>query len=153
MNQSPQPEPREADQACLNGKVLKWTLPVVEPGSNRPMPQLKRLRLPQGELAQLYDGPEGIQYIALMELRAGAVRGNHYHNVKQEWFYVCQGEVLLKVADPTSRLAESIVVRPGDLVFIPPGIAHSMHTVQPGHALEFAQVPFNSSDSQPFPLD
>lgn len=116
------------------------------------MPRLKRLQLPQGELAQIHDGPDGMRYIAFVELRAGAVRGNHFHKVKQEWFYVCQGEVLLKVGDPASDARETIPVRAGDLVFIPPGVAHSISTVRPGHALEFAPTQFDASDSQPFTL-
>ena len=84
----------------LAGKVSKWTLPVVE---QPPSPlKLKRLLLPQGELANIYDAEEGIRFLTFLELRAGSVRGNHCHKVKEEFFYVIQGEVALLVQDVES---------------------------------------------------
>ena len=151
-NESGKPDPQSFDETFLGGRVLKRTLPVLERSSSGPMPSLKRLLLPQGELAQIHDDAEGMRYIAVVELRAGAVRGNHFHNVKQEWFYVCQGEVSLKVAHPPSGVRETIPVRAGDLVFIPAGVAHSIRTLQPGHALEFAPTQFDPADVQPFTL-
>src|SRR5215813_11994312 len=93
--------------ALLGGKVTKRPLPIVAPSSTPDSHTLKRLMLPQGELAQLYDGDEGIRYIAQIELQAGSVRGNHYHKVKQEWVYVISGELTLIVEDLESKARES----------------------------------------------
>lgn len=134
----------------LAGKVLKWSLPVVE-GPTGPY-SLKRLLLPQGELARIYDADEGMRFIAVIELRAGTVRGNHYHKAKEEFVYVIQGEVLLLLQDPESKARDTVPLQTGDLVFIQTGIAHAMQTVKAGQAIEFSKTRFDPDDSYRFPL-
>jgi quercetin dioxygenase-like cupin family protein len=141
------------ESTFLGGKVLKRTLPVIQGVPSGETVRVKRLLLPQGELAQVFDGPEGMQYLALVELRAGATRGNHYHKVKQEWLYIFQGEVVLTVAELDSPAREQIPLRAGDLAFIPAGTAHAIRTVHPGQALEFAVARFDAADVYPFRLD
>src|SRR5208283_1863182 len=68
----------------LSGKVVKWSLPALEPPFAPDAPALKRLLLPQGELAQVYDAEDAVRYIACLDLLAGTVRGNHYHKAKRE---------------------------------------------------------------------
>src|ERR1051325_6336404 len=102
----------------LGGKVKKESLPIVQPSSTPDSRTLKRLMLPQGELAQFYDGDEGIRYIAQIELQAGSVRGNHFHKIKNEWVYMMSGEVTLIVEDLDSRVQESEKLSAGDLAFI-----------------------------------
>jgi quercetin dioxygenase-like cupin family protein len=129
----------------LAGKVRKFSLPVVE-GAMGPF-GCKRLLLPQGELARIYDDEEGMRFIAYLELRAGAVRGNHYHHRKAEWVYIVQGEIELLLLDPQTNARDTAPLRTGDLAFIPTGVAHAMRTVQPGHALEFSPSRFDPEDS------
>src|SRR5438445_5827047 len=110
----------------LGGKVRKQALPIVHPPSAPESPTLKRLMLPQGELAQFYDGEEGIRYIAQIELQAGSVRGNHYHKVKREWVYMMSGEVTLIVEDLESKVRETALLLAGDLAFIQTGVVHAL---------------------------
>src|SRR5438874_13447618 len=116
----------------LGGKVIKRTLPAVQPSSTPDSRTLKRLMLPQGELAQFYDGDQGIRYIAQIELQAGSIRGNHYHKVKQEWVYLISGEVNLMVEDLESKAREAAVLQAGDLVFIKTGIVHALQVTKSG---------------------
>ena len=134
----------------LGGQVRKWSLPIVEGGSGPFEP--KRLMLPQGELAWLYNADDGIRYIACLELRAGTVRGNHYHLRKEEWVYVIQGELELLLQDRATQARETVPLRTGDLAFIPTGVAHAMRAVQSGHAVEFSSSRFEPSDSYRFPV-
>ena len=131
--------------AFLAGKVLKFTLPVVD-GPVGPF-GCKRLLLPQGELARIYDAEEGLRFIAYIELRAGGVRGNHYHLRKAEWVYVIQGALELCLLDPQTNARDSVPLVSGELAFVPAGIAHAMRTVQPGHAIEFSSTRFDPEDS------
>jgi mannose-6-phosphate isomerase-like protein (cupin superfamily) len=142
----------ESISACLSGKVCKRTLPQFEvpPGPNAPA--LKRLLLPQGELAQLHDGDEPIQYLAFIELRAGTVRGNHFHKFKKEYCYILQGEILLVVEDTESKSRESLQLVAGQLVTILPGVAHSLRVVKSGQAIEFSPLRFDRTDTYPYPL-
>jgi hypothetical protein len=140
------------DSSFLNGKVLKRSLPELHLPLGPDAPVLKRLMLPQGELAQFYDAEEGIRYLAFIELRPGQVRGNHYHKVKEELVYVIRGEVLLSVADIDSQACAFVELRTGDLAVIRISIAHSYRTVERGQAIEFSSSRFDPADIHRFPL-
>jgi len=132
----------------LEGKVLKRSLPVFHhpPLVNATGP--KRLLLQQGELAHFYDGQQGLRYVAFIELRQGAVRGNHWHNTKEEQIYVISGELLLVAQDRDSGSQVAVNLKSGDLATIAPGVAHALKTVQAGQAIEFATTQFDAADTQ-----
>lgn len=115
-------------------------------------PAVKRLLLPQGELAQFYDADEPVRYLAFIELREGGARGNHYHKIKEEWVYLIQGEVQLVVEDIESKVREVVPLQTGDLAIIQPGVAHVLRTIRPGQAVEFSKVRFDPADIHRFPL-
>jgi uncharacterized RmlC-like cupin family protein len=132
--------------SLLGGKVTKRVLPLVQPSATTDSRILKRLMLPQGELAQFYDGDEGIRYIAQIELQAGSVRGNHYHKIKQEWIYMMSGEVMLLVEDLESKARECTLLTVGDLLFIQTGVVHALQVTKSGHAIEFSTSRFDPAD-------
>ena len=139
--------------AFLSGKVLKRSLPVVQNPADAGALATKRLLLPQGELTQFYDADDPVHYIALLELRAGSTRGNHYHKVKEEWLYVIRGELDLLVGDVHSNARATVPLAAGDVVILNPGIAHALRTVMPGHCIEFSKCRFDPADTFRFPLD
>jgi hypothetical protein len=136
----------------LDGKVVRQSLPAIPVPVGADVPKLKRLMLPQGELAQIYDADEGIRYMAVIELRPDNARGNHYHKIKVEWVYVTAGEVLLVVEDVESRRRESVPMRAGDLAVIQTGIAHALRVTAPGEAIEFSGARFDAADIYRYPL-
>jgi uncharacterized RmlC-like cupin family protein len=135
-----------SETSLLGGKVTRRTLPLVQPSSTPDSRTLKRLLLPQGELAQFYDGDDGIRYIAQIELQVGSVRGNHFHKVKQEWVYMMSGEVNLIVEDLESKARETILLLPGDLAFIQTGVVHALQVTKSGQAIEFSTSRFDPAD-------
>jgi quercetin dioxygenase-like cupin family protein len=141
-----------ADAEYLAGKVLKWSLPVISGRPGPEAPTLKRLLLPQGELAQVHDSDDSIRYMAVIEVRSGSARGNHYHKVKEEKIYVLQGELLVLVEDSQTRERATVPLQMGDLLLIQTGIAHLLRTVQPGQAIEFSSARFNPADIFPYSL-
>jgi len=141
-----------AEEKFLQGKVIKYRLAVVDPSAPN-KPALKRLMLPQGELSQFYDAEEGIRYIAYIELRPGAERGNHYHKAKEEYIYVIKGGVELFVEEIQTGEKAMIPMVSGDLAFIRPEIAHALRTTEPGSALEFSPVRFDPADTHRFALE
>ncbi len=130
----------------LAGRVTKTSLPVAEPGVPG-APLLKRLLLPQGALAQVYDGDEGIRYLAWLELRSGTVRGNHVHRRKHEYFYLIAGEVELAVLDGNTGERSVLTVVAGDLVYLAAGVAHAYRPLTDGEAVEFSPVRFDPADT------
>src|SRR2546430_2302575 len=130
------------ESTFLNGRVIKQSLAVIQGRPASDAPRVKRLLLAQGELAQIYDADEGIRYLAFVELRIDAVRGNHYHQVKDEVIYVIQGEILLVVEDIVTKDRESFRLQTGDLAVIPVRIAHGFRTIVSGQAVERSTTRF-----------
>lgn len=141
-----------SEHALLGGRVTLQRLPWFEGVPPAEAPVLKRVDLPQGEIAQIHQGSPGMGYIAWVELRAGGVRGNHVHERKIEHLYLVAGEVDLGLEDRESRERTVVRLHPGDRVVIPPGVAHAVRTVQPGHLVEFAPEPLAPGDTLPWPL-
>jgi len=134
----------------LGGRVWKRSLPVVLGPPPPDAPLLKRLRLDQGELAHFWNGEEPIRYLAALELRAGSVRGGHYHLRKREQLYVISGQISVLVEDTGSRRREAMVLQTGDLAMMDTRIAHIYHITEAGRAVEFSSSPFDASDVCPW---
>ena len=141
-----------SENAFLNGKVIKRSLPTVEPQNAPGSPTLKRLLLPQGELAQFFDGEEPVRYLAYIELRSGNARGNHFHKSKDEWIYMLSGEAVLWVEDVETRQQDKLSLKVGDLAFVRTGVAHAIHVVQSGQAIEFSSARFDARDIYKYPI-
>ncbi|MHC1768495.1 MAG: cupin domain-containing protein [Verrucomicrobiia bacterium] len=153
MNQE---QRRSADPSAtvtaLSGKITRCTLPAFDKPQGPDAPRLKRLLLPQGELAQMHDGDEPILYLAFIELRDGTVRGNHFHKSKKEYVYMLEGEVLLVAEDIESKTRETLRLEAGQLAVILPGVAHAMQVVKPGGAIEYSPARFDAEDTYRYPV-
>lgn len=134
------------DITLFSGKVQQHRLTVYDGKPPADAPPIKRLVLPQGELAQFLDSDEPVRYGAYLELAEGGVRGNHYHDVKEEQIYVIAGELELVVEEVATGRRETLSMPAGSLTQIKAGIAHAFRTVQPGHAIELAQTRFTPGD-------
>lgn len=130
----------------FDGRLRKLSLPVFHgpPPADAPAP--KRLLLAQGELANFYDRPEGIRYLAFLELRKGVIRGNHFHRKKIELLYLISGRLLLGAKENGNGELLSIQMEAGDLVTIEPGICHAFAPQEAGRAVEFSPGMFDSTD-------
>ena len=135
------------ENTFLNGKVRTRSLPAFELPLAPDAPTVKRLLLPQGELAQFYDCEEGVRYIASIELKAGSVRGNHYHKIKREYVYLLSGQVLFVFVNLETGAREEIELAGGSLAFIEPGIAHALDVKESGMAVEFSPNRFDVGDT------
>lgn len=140
------------ETSFLGGKVIKKTLPQISGASRPDAPTLKRLILPQGELAQFYDSDQGIRYMAMIELHPGKVRGNHYHEVKEELVYVIEGKTELLVQDVENKADALITLEAGDLAIIQVKTAHALRPLERGRAIEFSPARFDLADIQRYPL-
>ena len=141
-----------SETTILNGRGRKQSLPVVEPQNAAGSPTLKRLLLPQGELAQFFDGDEAIRYLAYIELRSGSARGNHFHKVKEEWIYLLSGEAMLLLEDIETKEQGILPLKVGDVAFVQTGIAHAIQVVQSGQAIEFSSARFDAQDIYKYPI-
>lgn len=136
----------------LCGRVRRQALPVLTDPRLVAASARKRIDLPQGELAQVYSDAVGIHYLACVELSGSLPRGNHYHHHKEEWIYVMRGKLRLVVENVESRERETLECPAGDLVVVSPGIAHAVHVLEPGLAVEFSPQEFDPGDVVRYPM-
>ncbi|MHB9132652.1 MAG: hypothetical protein ACYDBB_16405 [Armatimonadota bacterium] len=134
-------------RTLLQGKVTITPLPTFTPPAQPDAAMAKRLMLPNGELAQVYNSETPIHLLAYLEFPADVIRGGHYHRTRQEHLYLMRGEVALTVLDLETGTIERTHVREGDFVRIAPGTAHIYQTITPGHAIEFSGALFDPEDT------
>ncbi len=133
-------------ETLFEGKVLVRQLPEFQGAQSATAPASKRLQLPQGELAQVWNSPEGARYIAAIELRPGAIRGNHFHRSKFEMVYVIRGTARFIFEELQTGKRAAILARAGCLVQVQPQVAHAIVAESEGWALEFSPGLYNPED-------
>ena len=111
-----------------------------------------RLQFPNGELAVLGDGENVVRHLSYVELKQGMGRGNHFHKLRHEYFYLITGEVDVIAEQLSNKERANTVIRGGDLVFINPEIAHVFIPRVAGHAIEYAAEQFDPGDVYRYPL-
>ena len=74
----------------------------------------------RGSLVQLIH--EGYRQIIVVTSRAGVERGNHFHRLNREGFYVVDGAFLLEVS--FEGKSESYEFKKGDMFIIEPFVMH-----------------------------
>lgn len=73
--------------------------------------------------------------VSISRSRKGVIRGNHYHNTKNEKFYVIQGEAVIKLRNILDDKIISYYVSGEkiEIVDIPPGYTHSIENLTKGN--------------------
>jgi mannose-6-phosphate isomerase-like protein (cupin superfamily) len=139
------------DRSFFGGRTTVKSLLVTDRPADR-AEICARLSSPRGELAVLTDGSTPIRHLCYVELRAGKVRGNHFHKLRYEYFYVIAGNLAVELRNLRTDESASVELRPGDMLFIKPGVAHALNPLNDGHALEYAAEAFNLADVYPLQL-
>jgi len=129
----------------FEGQVRVQTLTRTENPRTRDDFQA-RILSPNGELAVLSPENATIRHLGYLQLKPGLVRGNHFHKLRHESFYMISGEVEMQLEELSSGKKETIIIREGDMVLIDPGIAHAFLPLSEGQAVEFAPEPFDQAD-------
>lgn len=66
----------------------------------------------------------------------------HYHNIKDETFYIQSGKILLKYSESDEQLFETIL-NPGDSFHIKKGLRHQMIALEDTELFEFSTEHFD----------
>lgn len=90
---------------------------------------------------------EGMCFITYLEFPKGKIKGNHYHNSKEENMVVIKGKVKAKyyLPDDLEKKIE-IILEEGDLVTILPGCAHAYKSDEGCSVIEFSKQKYNNND-------
>jgi len=138
-------------QSFFGGRATVKSLLVTDTPANR-AEVLARLQSPRGEMAVLTDGTTPLHHLSYLELRPAMLRGNHFHKLRHEFFYLIHGELTLVLSDIATGERASAKMRAGDLAYITPGIAHVLNPTTAGHSVEYAAEPFDLTDVYPHQL-
>ena len=72
---------------------------------------------------------EQFEHATIIRSRAGAVRGNHYHERTWQWVFVLSGSIRYVVGLPSGE-TDSGVIRPNDLLLTEPMESHALETLE-----------------------
>ena len=91
----------------------------------------------RGKIMDLLDD-EIILHVGMLTSRADSIRGNHYHKKAKQFNYIIKGTIELTTWDPTdpNPLPDVAILRKGDFVSIPAGIAHTMKALEDSEFLD-----------------
>jgi mannose-6-phosphate isomerase-like protein (cupin superfamily) len=100
----------------------------------------------KGEFVQISYGEE-IWHLALFELKAGYWRGRHYHERKDESFYVVRGAIRAVCMDMDSGLKEEYMIGPGDKMRIRPRCGHIFYGLEDALVVEYSPQKYDKGDA------
>lgn len=108
----------------------------------------KRWEEERGEFAQIsYREPIG--HLAVFQIREGFFRGNHFHEKKEEIFYIIRGRIRAIFQDVKSCESEEHVLAQGQKIRIQPGCAHIFHGLEDTLVVEFSPQFYDERDNHP----
>ena len=106
----------------------------------------KRWEDGKGEFVQI-SYREDIGHVAFFELKKGEFRGNHYHEKKEEVFYVISGKIRAVFADiDTSERQEQILTK-GNKLQLPIRIGHIFHGLENATVVEYSPQYYDKEDA------
>jgi len=122
-------------------KVVIEKLPSQKEG-----PGAKRWVEERGEFVQIAYQEE-IHHLALFEIRRGFVRGNHYHQKKEEIFYIVRGKLKALFMDMDSLQRKEKILKKGDKIRIKPFCGHMFHGLEDTLVVEYSPQIYEIEDN------
>ncbi|MCA1809551.1 MAG: cupin domain-containing protein [Lentisphaerae bacterium] len=107
-------------------------------------------------MAQILNDTMSVRHLVYWDLNsdeAGAMRGNHYHRLKTEQYYILKGKLDLLLLDPETGERAVRPVNAGDRITVAPGVAHAFRSRGYAQVLEFSPDPYDASDTVPCPAE
>jgi dTDP-4-dehydrorhamnose 3,5-epimerase-like enzyme len=106
----------------------------------------KRWEEERGEFIQIaYQ--EVIKHLAAFEIRKGFSRGNHYHEKKEEVFYVFQGKIKASFMDMDTLQKEERVLEKGDKIRVKTRCGHLFYSLEDTVVIEYSPQVYDQGDN------
>ena len=106
----------------------------------------KRWEEERGEFVQI-SYKEEIRHLAVFEIRKGFSRGSHYHETKEEIFYVVSGKMRALLMDMDTLQKEEYILEKGDKIRLKPRCGHIFYGLEDTLVVEYSPQVFNMEDS------
>ena len=106
----------------------------------------KRWEEERGEFVQVaYE--EAIRHLAAFEIRKGFSRGDHYHEKKEEIFYIFQGRIKVSFLDMDTLQKEERILEKGDKIRVKPRCGHLFYGLEDTVVIEYSPQVYDKEDS------
>ena len=122
-------------------KVLIERLPVT-----KDVPGEKRWEEERGAFVQIMYREEA-RHLAIFEIRKGFSRGSHYHNRKEEIFYLFRGKLRALFVDMDTSEKEERIVETGDKIRLKPRCGHTFYGLEDTLVVEYSLQFYEKGDS------
>lgn len=106
----------------------------------------KRWEEERGEFVQI-SYKEEIWHLAVFEIRKGFSRGSHYHEAKEEIFYVVSGKMKALFLDMDTLQKEEYILEKGDKIRMKPRCGHIFYGLEGTLVVEYSPHVYNKEDS------
>ena len=114
--------------------------------NTKEIPGAKRWEEERGEFVQIaYQ--EGMYHLAVFEIRKGFSRGNHYHEKKEEIFYVFEGKIKASFIDMDSLEKEERILEKGDKIRVQPRCGHLFYGLENTFVIEYSPQVYDKEDN------
>jgi dTDP-4-dehydrorhamnose 3,5-epimerase-like enzyme len=114
--------------------------------NTKEIPGAKRWEEERGEFVQIaYQ--EGMYHLAAFEIRKGFSRGNHYHEKKEEIFYVFEGKIMASFIDMDSLEKEERILEKGDKIRVQPRCGHLFYGLENTLVIEYSPQVYDKEDN------
>ena len=90
---------------------------------------------------------ETMQHLAAFEIRKGFSRGDHYHERKEEIFYVFRGKIKASFLDMDTLQREERILEKGDKIRVKPRCGHLFHGLEDTMVIEYSPQVYDREDS------
>jgi len=122
-------------------KVFFEKLPLT-----REIPGAKRWEEEKGEFVQAAYQEE-MRHLAVFEIRKGFFRGNHYHEKKEEIFYIFRGKIRVIWMDMDTFQKGERILEKGDKLRLKPRCGHIFTALEDTLVVEYSPQVFDPTDS------
>jgi dTDP-4-dehydrorhamnose 3,5-epimerase-like enzyme len=106
----------------------------------------KRWEEERGEFVQI-SYKEEIWHLAVFGIRKGFSRGSHYHEAKEEIFYVVSGKMRALFLDMDTLQKEEYILEKGDKIRMRPRCGHIFYGLEDTLVVEYSPHVYNKEDS------
>jgi len=125
----------------------KYDIITIEKLPNtREVPGAKRWEEERGEFVQIAYQEE-MRHLAIFEIKKGFSRGNHYHEKKEEIFYIFDGKIRLILMDMDTLQKEEKILEKGDKIRLKPRCGHIFIALEDTLVVEYSPQVFDPEDN------
>ena len=114
--------------------------------NTREIPGPKRWEEERGEFVQIAF-QETMRHLAAFEIRKGHSRGDHYHERKEEIFYVFQGKIKATFMDMDTFQQEEKILEKGNRIRVKPRCGHRFYGLEDTLVVEYSPQVYEKEDT------